>query len=132
MPPQYVAPAYQTPVPQHMQQAAPQTLAGKYVDSLETVKAADVMMDGTPMFFPSTDGRTVYRKQLQPDGTSRITSYTVAEDAPEEKKPDVAEVVEQKIKGLSDELLSGLEDISDRLDKVERQLKAKAGRGDEK
>ena len=72
-------PTYQYQPQQLTAPAVPQALNGKFVDSIESVKATDVMMDGSIMFFPATDGKAIYTKQLQADGTSKVTTYTVAE-----------------------------------------------------
>lgn len=112
-------------------QAAPvQALNGKYVDSIESVKATDVMMDGSIMFFPSTDGKTIYTKQLQPDGTSRISTFSLADQGQgSDSQPSVPEIIDGRLKSLKDDFMAGLEDINDRLndriDKMERRLTSK-------
>lgn len=106
-------------------------LNGKFVDSIESVKATDVMMDGSIMFFPATDGKAIYTKQLQADGTSRVLTYTVAEQAQaEDNKPSILEAVESRLTAFQRDINSGFEEISDRFDRIDRQLKAKATRGE--
>lgn len=107
-------------------------LNGKFVDSIESVKATDVMMDGSIMFFPATDGKAIYTKQLQADGTSRVLTYTVAEQAQtEDNKPSILEAVESRLTAFQRDINSGFEEISDRFDRIDRQLKtAKAARGE--
>lgn len=140
-PPQYIQPQgnpvpMQTPV-QPMQQ--PQTvqpyqqaqgLQGKFVDSIESVRATDVLMDGSVMYFPCTDGKTIYTKQLRPDGTSDYGVF-VRQTETEAAAPQVsitdsmAEIVEGKIKSLRDEINAGFEEVSDRFDKITKQLRGK-------
>lgn len=110
--------------------SAPQVLNGKFVDSIESVKATDVMMDGSVMYFPATDGKTIYTKQLQGDGTSRILTFSLVDQAQEaEKQPSVTEIIDGRFKAFRDDVMAGFEDINDRFDKIERQLKPKASRG---
>lgn len=49
---------------QNMQQSA-FSLQGKAVDSIDVVKAMDVPLDGSIIYFPKTDGTEIYTKQLQ-------------------------------------------------------------------
>ena len=77
----------QTNMPQSMempmqQQNTPQMvlnrqniLYGKQVDSLEVVKAIDIPLDGSVSYFPLANGSAIVTKQLQQDGTSKITIY---------------------------------------------------------
>ena len=107
-----------------------QILNGKFVDSIESVKATDVMMDGSVMYFPATDGKTIYTKQLQGDGTSRILTFSLMDQTgPEEKQPSVTEIIDGRFKAFRDDIFSGFEEINDRFDKIERQLKPKTSRG---
>lgn len=116
------------------QQPTPPTvqgLNGKFVDSIESVKATDVMMDGSVMFFPSTDGKVIYTKQLQADGTSRVLAYTAAsEQGQEENKPNITEVMEERLKAFRDDIFAGFDEINDRFDKVEKQLRTRAKESD--
>ena len=50
-------------------------LQGQMVDGIDTVKAKDVDMSGSPVYYPKTDGTEIYKKQLQADGRSRIFVY---------------------------------------------------------
>lgn len=123
--PQVQTPQIQTPTPAY---STVQGLNGKFVDSVESVKATDVMMDGSVMYFPATDGKTIYTKQLQGDGTSRILTFALVDQGTEaEKQPDVADVIDSKFKAFRDDILTGFEDINDRFDKIERKLNAKTG-----
>lgn len=110
--------------------SAPQILNGKFVDSIESVKATDVMMDGSVMYFPATDGKTIYTKQLQSDGTSRVLTYTLVDPSQDaENQPSVTDVIDGRLQAFRDDLFGGLEEINERFDKIERQLKPKTTRG---
>lgn len=50
-------------------------LQGKSIDNLEVVKAMDIPLDGSVSYFPLVDGTAIVTKQLQQDGTSKITIY---------------------------------------------------------
>lgn len=120
-------------MPQYTPQpsATVQGLNGKFVDSIESVKATDVMMDGSIMFFPSTDGKVIYTKQLQADGTSRVLAYTAAnEQGQEENKPNITEVMEERLKAFRDDIFAGFDEINDRFDKVEKQLRTRVKESD--
>lgn len=136
--PQYQQYGSYNPYQQQMQQPMPQAqqyvpqvpqfqgIAGKFVDSIESVRATDVLMDGTVMVFPSTDGKTIYTKQLQPDGTSRVLTYTVAEEMPvREIQTNVIESVENSLKTFKDDIFAGFDDILDRFEKIEKQMRTR-------
>lgn len=50
-------------------------LQGKSIDNLEVVKAMDIPLDGSVSYFPLVDGSAIVTKQLQQDGTSKITIF---------------------------------------------------------
>lgn len=50
-------------------------LQGKSIDNLEVVKAMDIPLDGSISYFPLVDGTAIVTKQLQQDGTSKITIF---------------------------------------------------------
>lgn len=129
MPPVQQPQMAQVQQPMQQQYGAQQGLNGKYVDSIESVKATDVMMDGSIMFFPATDGKTIYTKQLQSDGTSRITTYTAETPQAEESKPSVTDILDGRLKAFREDILGGFDEINERFDKIERQLKPKTTRG---
>lgn len=73
-----------------MQQAMQQIsqvpmIQGQMVDGIDTVKAKDVDMSGSPVYYPKTDGTEIYKKQLQSDGRSRIFVYRLVN--PDEQQP---------------------------------------------
>lgn len=87
---QQAMPYGQTQIQQPMPQV-PQIpmLQGQMVDGIDTVKAKDVDMSGSPVYYPKTDGTEIYRKQLQADGRSRIFVYRLIN--PEEQQQPKAE-----------------------------------------
>ena len=50
-------------------------LQGKSIDNLEVVKAMDIPLDGSISYSPLVDGTAIITKQLQQDGTSKITIF---------------------------------------------------------
>ena len=90
---QQVMPYGQAQIQQPIQQMpqVPQIpmLQGQMVDGIDTVKAKDVDMSGSPVYYPKTDGTEIYRKQLQADGRSRIFVYRLIN--PEEQQQPKAE-----------------------------------------
>lgn len=82
-----------------------QTLIGKTVDSIDVVKAADIPMDGTVSYFPIADGSAIATKQLQMDGTSKITVFRPEVATKEETTNDLDEIKED-IKEIKQELKS--------------------------
>ena len=61
--------------PQQMVSMRFNNLQGKSIDNLEVVKAMDIPLDGSISYFPLVDGSAIVTKQLQQDGTSKITIY---------------------------------------------------------
>lgn len=121
----------QQPVQQPMQQPVPtyksqqSILQGKSVDSIDVVKATDIPFDGSVSYFPLTDNTAIITKQIQIDGTSKITVYKPVEDEKEVKAPTyltqddldkalnnldnkdiVADIktIKKQIKGLTDDI----------------------------
>lgn len=121
----------QTNVPQQMempmqQQNTPQIalnrqniLYGKQVDSLEVVKAIDIPLDGSVSYFPLANGSAIVTKQLQQDGTSKITIYE-----PKTQKNDIKfatiEDVDKRLEKLD---FSEIDDLKDDLGDLKKELK---------
>lgn len=57
-----------------------QILQGKYVDSIDVVKALNTNLDGSTSFYPLIDGSAIITKQLQQDGTSKTIIYKQIEE----------------------------------------------------
>lgn len=79
----------QQPIQQMPQVPQIPMLQGQMVDGIDTVKAKDVDMSGSPVYYPKTDGTEIYRKQLQADGRSRIFVYRLIN--PEEQQQPKSE-----------------------------------------
>ncbi|HJG96258.1 MAG TPA: hypothetical protein K8V90_04045, partial [Romboutsia timonensis] len=72
----YFNPYFNTPQPQTtIPNMRFNSLQGKSIDNLEVVKAMDIPLDGSISYFPLVDGSAIVTKQLQQDGTSKITIY---------------------------------------------------------
>lgn len=103
-------------------------LYGKQVDSLEVVKAIDIPLDGSVSYFPLTNGSAIVTKQLQQDGTSKITIYE-----PKIQKNDIKfatiEDVDKRLEKLDfseiDDLKEDLSDLKKELKDIKNKLKAK-------
>lgn len=110
---------YQNTIPQYQQpQIAQQQmygLNGEIVDGIDVVKAKNVDMTGAVVYYPQSNGEAIYTKQLQPDGTSRILTYRISQDMPEEQiqqsmSPDV---LNEMFVQLRQDVLSEINGIKD-------------------
>ena len=114
---QQVMPYGQMQMQQPMQQV-PQIamLQGQMVDGIDTVKAKDVDMSGSPVYYPKTDGTEIYKKQLQADGRSRIFVYRLVnpdeqqQPKQEEKQIDIESMFNQLRNDVCSEI-SGIKDL---------------------
>lgn len=78
-------------------------------------------MDGSISYFPLTDGSAVITKQLQMDGTSKITIYKPTEEKTKDMpkyitKDDLEDV-------LDDYGINALEDLKDDVNALKREIK---------
>lgn len=109
-------------MPQQMPQQYAQPingLLGKIVDSLEVVKATDIPMDGNCYYFPKADGTEVYAKRWLASGATEVLVY----------KPVVQEENAQKemeTKTWYGDIVSKLDGIDERIEKIEKSLGAKS------
>lgn len=97
-------------------------LQGKLVDSVEVVKATDVSFDGSISYFPLTDNSAIVTKQLQTDGTSKITIYKPIDEQKSEIKYLTSEDLEKALNGLN---LDEIDDIKEDIKEIKKQLKKK-------
>ena len=103
-------------------------LYGKQVDSLEVVKAIDIPLDGSISYFPLANGSAIVTKQLQQDGSSKITIYE-----PKTQKDDTKfatiEDIDKRLEKLDfseiDDLKDDLEDSKKELKDIKNKLKTK-------
>lgn len=144
--------SYQTPQPRNTQpisqinpqvnqtlQTAPQNipqynqtvLQGKSVDSIDVVKATDVTLDGSVCYFPLIDGSAIITKQLQQDGTSKITVYKPIEEennipqpkyvTENELKKEINKIDFSEFKDKFKEIDRKIEDLSDDIKKISKK-----------
>ena len=103
-------------------------LYGKQVDSLEVVKAIDIPLDGSISYFPLANGSAIVTKQLQQDGTSKITIYE-----PKTQKNDIKfatiEDIDKRLEKLGfseiDDLKEDLSDLKREFKEIKSKLKTK-------
>lgn len=99
----------------------PIPLLGKIVDSLEVVKAIDIPLDGSTSYFPMADGSAIASKQLQQDGTSKITLYKPVEQA---KKDELKYITQSDIKAqFGDFSVKDIKDIKDEIKSLKKQIR---------
>lgn len=96
-------------------------LNGKQVDSIETVKSMDIPLDGSISYFPIANGSAIVTKQLQQDGTSKITIYE-----PKEQKETKEEKLDlNKLDDIQDNLIAFKREIKEELKEIKSKLKSK-------
>lgn len=98
-----------------VQQQQPDVLSGQMVGSLDEVKGKDVDLSGNPTWYPKVDGTEVYRKQLQPDGTSKILTYRLSQDGMQEQPKQMidADVLNNLLGQLKQDLMAEISGIKD-------------------
>lgn len=99
-----------------VQQSQPMSvLNGQMVGSLDEVKGKDVDLSGNPTWYPKVDGTEVYRKQLQPDGTSKILTYTLSQDIGQDQSKQIvnADVLNALFEQLKQDLMAEISGIKD-------------------
>lgn len=94
-------------------------LYGKQVDSLEVVKAIDIPLDGSISYFPLANGSAIVTKQLQQDGTSKITIYE-PKTQKEDMKFATIEDIDKRLEKLG---FSEIDDLKEDLSDLKREFK---------
>ena len=94
-------------------------LYGKQVDSLEVVKAIDIPLDGSISYFPLANGSAIVTKQLQQDGTSKITIYE-PKTQKEDMKFATIEDIDKRLEKLG---FSEIDDLKEDLSDLKRAFK---------
>ena len=107
-------------VPTLMSVTSRPTLNGKVVDGLDTVKGIDIPLDGSVSYFPLASGDAIVTKQLQSDGTSKITVFKPVLDENTEIRYVTADDMK---KALSELDFSELDDIKDELKELRQEFK---------
>ena len=128
-----VTPQYQPQTTDYMQSIQPTyqktiTLQGKSVDNIEVVKATDIPLDGSVSYFPLANGSAIVTKQLQQDGTSKITIYE-PKTQKEDTKFATIEDIDKRLEKLGfseiDDLKEDLSDLKREFKEIKSKLKTK-------
>lgn len=107
---------------QPMQLTKPSSLLGKIVDSIDVVKSMDIPLDGSVSYFPIADGTAIVCKQLQMDGTSKMTVYKpIKENNDDSKKFVTFEEMQSELAKID---ILDLEDLKDEIKEIKKQLKS--------
>lgn len=115
---------------QNIQNMQPMLIPGKSVESIDVVKVTDAPLDGSKIYFPQTDGKAIYTKQLQQDGKSKTSVYILQKEGQnneimannnqiDEIKKEVNVIIEDFKKGINE----SLESITTKLDDINNKLK---------
>ena len=118
----YFNPYFNTPQPQTtMPNMRFNSLQGKSIDNLEVVKAMDIPLDGSVSYFPLVDGSAIVTKQLQQDGTSKITIYKPIEaDEAVTTKYATIEDIENHIKSIK---IPDIKPLQDDIKTLKKQIR---------
>ena len=95
-------------------------LQGKIIDNLEVVKAMDIPLDGSISYFPLADGTAIAVKQLQQDGTSKVTIYKPVDANEQSPKYATIDDITNAIKGIDDK---PIRDIKEDIKNLKRQIR---------
>ncbi len=131
--------SYQQPANNYSQPTQPvQMIQGKQVESIDIVKAIEIPLDGTISYFPVADGSAIVTKQLQTDGTTKISVFKPSNDKIDEvkyiTKDDLKEILENNqntdeyvTRDELKDMVKGLHlgDIEDDIKDIKKQLKKK-------
>ena len=108
-------------IPPITQPITPVGLLGKVVESVDVVKAMDIPLDGSVSYFPLSDGTAIVSKQLQNDGTSKITIYKPTKD--DKKETIEFATLDDLQEAISEIDLSDIQDLKDEIKEIKKQLK---------
>lgn len=107
-----VQPVQQTQ-PQQSQPIQQGGLSGWYVDSYDVTKSINADMTGTAMFFPSTDGKEIYKKQLDINtGKSSTLIYKLESTVEQTPNIDFSQIYES-INDVKKDLSVQISEIKD-------------------
>lgn len=96
-------------------------LQGKSIDNLEVVKAMDIPLDGSISYFPLVDGTAIVTKQLQQDGTSKITIFKPIEAEENNSiKYATIEDIENKINNIK---IPDMKPLQDEIKTLKKQIR---------
>lgn len=97
-----------------------QVLNGKQVESIDVVKAMDIPLDGSISYFPLADGTAIITKQLQNDGTSKITVFKPYIEQKEENKYVTSEELKKSLEKID---LSDIDDLKEEIKELKAEIK---------
>lgn len=93
------------------------SLQGKLAESIDVIKATEISLDGSVNYFPLIDGTAIITKQLQADGTIKMTVYKPSE----EEKPIQQNYVTSE--QLSEALTAlNIKDYSEDIQKLSKKI----------
>lgn len=99
-----------------------QVLQGGVVTSIDEVKALSIPLDGSTSYFALADGSAVVSKQLQQDGTSKITVYKPI--AGEEKQEQTKYITENDLKTQFGDLNpKDIKDIKEEIKSLKKRIR---------
>lgn len=98
-------------------------LAGRMVGNVSEIVPNEVPMDGSVSFFPQSDYSCIYAKKWNTDGTIQTVKFVpvVENNKPQETSMD-------DIRQFNVDLANDINDISIRLEKIEKLLTPKTSR----
>lgn len=117
----YFNPYFNVQQPQTMPNMKFNNLQGKSIDNLEVVKAMDIPLDGSVSYFPLVDGSAIVTKQLQQDGTSKITIFKPIEA--EEANPVKYATIEDIESRLNNIKLPDIKPLQDEIKSLKKQIR---------
>lgn len=112
----------QRPIPQPQIEQRPMIsgLNGKQVDSIDVVKAIEYPLDGSVSYYPLTDNSAIVTKQLQNDGTSKITIFKPVEEENNTNRYITQEDMEKALNGLE---IPDIDDLKDDLEDLKKEIR---------
>ena len=99
---------------------------GKYVESMDMVKATDIPMDGNMYYFPKADGTEIYGKQWLSNGQTQILAFKpVLEDNPNNTSSNGEKIEISALGEVLDGIQREIKVLSEKIDKINKTSKAK-------
>lgn len=112
----------QIPSPMYNQALKP-SLQGKIVEGLKVVESSEIPYDGSISYFPCTDLKTIFTKQLQTDGNVRVFKYVLEEETNEKVAlPNYA---------TKEDIQAFFDSFKNELEEIKKSLKSKGKKDDE-
>ena len=89
---------------------------GKIAESVETVRATDIPIDGNAYYFPKADGSAIYTKRWLPNGTTEILTYAPIIEAETNNVSNEAEKFKETLlTELTDVFTQKFEEVFDKV-----------------